>query len=103
MTSYQSGFLSRCRSFGIPERLANSLLKEAEGGDPNLQRATEIFKDWLTTRRHTVRSGEVLSGIARKYNVPLQDVMRENGISSTTGIRPGQSIRIPTVDRKASK
>lgn len=97
MTPYQSGFLSKCRSFGISEQLAFGLLKKAEGGDPNLQRATAIFKDWLTTRKHTVRNGEVLSGIARKYNVPVQDIMKENGLASTVGIKPGQTIRIPTV------
>lgn len=103
MTPYQSGFISRCQSFGIPEQLAFGLLKKAEGGDPNLQRATDIFKDWLTTKRHTVRMGEVLSGIARKYNVPIQDIMKENGLASTVGIKPGQTLRIPTVDEKPAK
>jgi len=103
MTPYESGFMSRCQSFGIPEQLASGLMKLAESGDPNLQRASEIFKDWLTTRRHTVRPGEVLSGIARKYNVSMDDVMAENGMPSALAIRPGQSIRIPTVAKRPAK
>jgi len=73
----------------------DSILKRAESSDPNLQRASEIFKDWLTTRKHTVRSGEVLSGIARKYNVPMEEIMKENNMNSILGIRPGQQIKIP--------
>lgn len=83
----------------MPAPAAERLLKMAEesssgSSDPNLQRATEIFKDWLTTRRHTVQRAETLSGIARKYNVPLQDLQKENGLTSTF-VRPGQVIRIP--------
>ena len=90
-----------CPSFGQPISKAayDSLLKAAESSDPNLQRASEIFKDWLTTKKHTVRNGEVLSGIARKYNVSLQDLQKENNLQSTLAIRPGQQIRIPVAQK----
>lgn len=73
------------------------LLKLAEGSggsDPQLQRASEIFQDWLTNRRHTVQRGEVLSGIARKYGIPLQEIQEANNMT-TTFLKPGQTIRIP--------
>lgn len=90
---------SMCPSCGQPISKAayDSLLKAAESSDPNLQRASEIFKDWLTTKKHTVRSGEVLSGIARKYNVSLEDIQKENNLSSVLAIKPGQQIKIPIV------
>lgn len=75
----------------------HALLKIAEGStssDPQLQRASEIFEDWLTNRHHTVQRGEVLSGIARKYGIPLQEVQEVNSMT-TTFLKPGQTIRIP--------
>lgn len=93
---YKLGFLSKCAELGVPRHAAEGLLKLAEGGnsDPNLQRASEIFEDWLTNRRHTVQRGEVLSGIARKYNIPLQEIQEANGLN-TTFLKPGQTLRIP--------
>lgn len=99
MTSrYQEGFLAACSEMGMPEPLASSLLKMAE--DQELQRASEIFKDWLTHRGYSVRNGETLGGIAARLNVPLQTLMEENGLASPTQIRPGQTLRIPMVQAK---
>lgn len=92
--AYRSGFIAKCAEHGVSEYFANALLKRAESSDPNLQRATEIFKDWLTTEKHTVRLGEVLSGIARKHGVSLDDLRKENGLSSNF-VKPGQRLRIP--------
>lgn len=92
--SYEKGFMTKCAEYGLPYDAAVSLLKAAEGGDPNLQRATEIFKDWLTTEKHTVRLGEVLSGIARKHGVSLEDIRKENNLASNF-VKPGQRLRIP--------
>lgn len=100
--AYRDGFLAKCAEHCVPYRLANLLLKAAESSDPNLQRASEIFKDWLTTRKHTVRSGEILSGIARKYNVSMEDLQKENNLSSVLSIKPGQQLKIP-VAQKAEK
>ena len=92
--SYENGFMAKCAEYDLPYDAAVSLLKIAEVGDPNLQRATEIFKDWLTTEKHTVRLGEVLSGIARKHGVGLDELRKENGLSSNF-VKPGQRLRIP--------
>ena len=42
-------------------------------------------------RRHTVRSGETLSAIARKYGVRVSDIQRWNGLRGTT-IQIGQRL-----------
>lgn len=44
--------------------------------------------------KHRVRSGEVLSTIARKYGVPYRSIMRINNMNSTR-IRAGQLLVIP--------
>ena len=106
---YRQGFLARCRRAGMGDAQALSLLallplmKKAEGSDPELQRAEAIFKDWLTVPRHTVRMGEVLSGIARQHGVGLKELMDFNQMKSPF-VRTGQTIRIPPRQaRKGSK
>ncbi len=46
------------------------------------------------TVQHTVRSGDSLWSIARKYKVKLNDLIRWNGLQQKTLIRPGQSLKI---------
>jgi membrane-bound lytic murein transglycosylase D len=44
---------------------------------------------------HRVRSGDTLSGIASRYGVTVGSLRRANGLS-TSRIRAGQRLRIPT-------
>lgn len=44
---------------------------------------------------HQVRSGETLSGIAKRYRVTVQSLTRANGISEKKPIRVGQRLVIP--------
>ncbi|HUF28022.1 MAG TPA: transglycosylase SLT domain-containing protein [Gemmatimonadaceae bacterium] len=53
--------------------------------DPALERYSS------SARTHTVRSGETLSHISRRYRVSVAQLMRQNGMRSTV-IRPGQRI-----------
>ena len=46
---------------------------------------------------YTVRSGDTLSEIANKYNVTVQSIALENGISNPNIIYVGQVLRIETV------
>lgn len=49
----------------------------------------------LEPRTHRVQRGETLSSIARKYEVSIADLRRENDLSSDT-IKVGQTLRIPS-------
>lgn len=74
-----------------------------EGSDPELQRAAQIFQDWLTTKKHVVRRGEVLTGIAKKEGVTPQEIMEANNLRSITAIKPGQTLKMPNAYAKQRK
>ena len=46
-------------------------------------------------RSHTVRKGETLFGIAKKYGVTVDELRRKNKISREKDIFPGQTLLIP--------
>lgn len=46
-------------------------------------------------RIHTVRPGETLSSIARRYGLNYVQLARYNGIANPNLVRPGQKLRIP--------
>lgn len=52
---------------------------------------------------HTVRPGETLGAIARKYGVKLGDIAVANNITDSKKIHPGQDLVIPARSSKASK
>jgi len=55
------------------------------------KKSTPTYK----TRKHKVKSGETLSGIAMKYRgVTVADIRRANGIRGSR-IRAGQTLLIP--------
>jgi len=43
---------------------------------------------------HTVRRGETLSGIARRYGMTVEEICNLNGISPKSIIRPGQRLLV---------
>ena len=43
---------------------------------------------------HTVRSGDTLSGIARKYGTSVKEICRLNGIKETTILQVGKRLRV---------
>jgi membrane-bound lytic murein transglycosylase D len=49
---------------------------------------------------HTVRSGDTLSGIGRRYRTSVNSIMNENGINKNHILRVGSKLRVPT--REAS-
>ncbi|HZG41648.1 MAG TPA: transglycosylase SLT domain-containing protein [Longimicrobium sp.] len=46
-------------------------------------------------RRHTVRNGESLWTIARRYDTTVKRLQAANGLGRRNSIRPGQKLRIP--------
>ncbi|MCZ4409587.1 LysM domain-containing protein [Cryomorphaceae bacterium 1068] len=42
---------------------------------------------------HKIRSGDTLSGIARRYGTSVRNICRLNGIRSTTTLRIGRTLR----------
>ncbi|MDX8537203.1 peptidoglycan DD-metalloendopeptidase family protein [Mesorhizobium abyssinicae] len=56
--------------------------KMAAAGTPH---ATEIV----------VRDGETISGLAQRYKVPADVIMKVNGLSATKGLKTGQKLVIP--------
>jgi LysM repeat protein len=50
----------------------------------------------VDTTRHTVKAGETLGGIARKYGVKQGDIAVANNITDPKKIQPGQELVIPT-------
>jgi LysM repeat protein len=44
---------------------------------------------------HTVRKGETVTSIARKYGTSIESVLRANGLSSRDKIYPGQTLKVP--------
>lgn len=53
-------------------------------------------------KKHTVKAGETLYGIARLYNLSVMDLVAENNLSLQEGIRPGQVLKLSAVDRTES-
>jgi spore germination protein len=51
---------------------------------------------------HTVRPGESLSRIARRYGVSVGAITGANGISNPNLVRPGQVLSIPVPSRVAA-
>lgn len=70
-----------------------------EPGLPPEQRF--IYVSTVKTKRgsvgssHTVRSGETLFSIARRYGVSVASLQKANSLKSNAVIRAGQSLRIP--------
>ena len=63
--------------------------------EDRLQRQREQAR-LAAMRRHTVRRGESLWTIARRYDTTVRRVQAANGMSGRTRIRPGQRLVIPS-------
>ena len=63
----------------------------ADTGDSDAPAATPL----PTTRRHTVVSGDTLTGIAVRYGVASAAIARANNMSATAVLRIGQELVIP--------
>ncbi|MBZ0117582.1 MAG: LysM peptidoglycan-binding domain-containing protein [Sandaracinaceae bacterium] len=49
----------------------------------------------VQAQTHTVRAGQSLARIARRYRVSVQDLATANGLRAAALLRPGQTLEIP--------
>jgi membrane-bound lytic murein transglycosylase D len=49
----------------------------------------------VSARTHTVRPGETLIGLAKRYGVSVQALMDANGLADADALRAGATLRIP--------
>ncbi|MFC4230866.1 LysM peptidoglycan-binding domain-containing protein [Parasediminibacterium paludis] len=45
---------------------------------------------------HTIKQGETLSALAKKYSTTVGDIMRLNGMNSNSKLQIGEAVKIPT-------
>lgn len=68
--------------------------KVSSGSSSKSKSKTASSKKSGGSRKHTVRSGDTLSGIARKYGTTVSKLKAANGLKSDM-IRDGRSLTIP--------
>ncbi len=63
-------------------------------GETSAERARRVTPA-SAARSHVVKSGETLSGLARRYGVSLTALSKSNGLTTHSHLRIGQRLRIP--------
>ena len=82
---------------GRTERYAASFAAvQKRAGEKAAQERREEQRRLASVRRHTVRRGESLWTIARRYDTTVKKVQAVNGLGSRNRIRPGQRLVIPS-------
>jgi LysM repeat protein len=51
---------------------------------------------------HTIKQGETLSALAKKYSTTVGDIMRLNGMNSNSKLQIGEAVKIPTTATTAA-
>jgi membrane-bound lytic murein transglycosylase D len=84
--------LQRWNNLGVSGRInAGQRLRVGQSATERARVATRS-----SSRTHTVRSGETLSGLAQQYGVRLSALAGANGLTSKSRIRVGQKLEVPT-------
>jgi membrane-bound lytic murein transglycosylase D len=82
---------------GRSERFAASFADvQKRATERAAQERREEQRRLAAARRHTVRRGESLWTIARRYDTTVKKVQAANGLGSRSRIRPGQRLVIPS-------
>lgn len=75
----------------------------ADGTQPRMIEKQETVYEWKTqtvTKKHTVKAGETLGGIAGKYGVSVSNLQKWNKISDPTKLQIGRVLTIKKTERK---
>jgi membrane-bound lytic murein transglycosylase D len=77
--------------------VARGGVKPASPAGPSTTTTTTTTTTATTKRTvHIVKSGENAYTIARNFGVPLDALLKQNGLTKRSLIKPGQAIRIPS-------
>jgi murein DD-endopeptidase MepM/ murein hydrolase activator NlpD len=70
----------------------------AEPAKPQSAKVTGNERGWTATggTSITLREGETLYNLSKRYGVPVKAILTANGIANANAVRAGQSIVIPT-------
>ncbi|MCH5295117.1 MAG: M23 family metallopeptidase [Treponema sp.] len=61
--------------------------------------AVKNFKQPVTYSNYTVRAGDTISGISRRFGLSnISTLIAVNGISNVRSLRTGQKLRVPSMD-----
>ena len=64
---------------------------------PSLKKSTQKLV------KHHIKSGETLSGIARKYHTTIEEVRKSNGLKKGDLLKVGKVLKVPATTYKKSK
>lgn len=105
LIDFQQGIL-RHRLFTLKKRYFNpgSRYAQSEEDEEEIQKGDEQERQQAEQERrrkeaaarqyHKIRSGDTLSGIAKKYGTTVSKICSLNGIKSTTVLQVGKTIRV---------
>ncbi len=87
--------LSADTSLKVGQKLAVPTPKAAAGSASSSAAVPKAGVAKTGASAHTVKAGETLTSIAKKYNVTADAMMRANGITDPTKLKVGQKLKIP--------
>lgn len=98
--STQTAATGRRGDLSPPRRPEGMQRSEPDDGglEPVLQPVREAVPTTVANRNYTVKSGDTLSGIARRNGVPLGDLLALNGLEKRSTIYVGQELLLPEKD-----
>lgn len=90
-----------CPVFDYKAVLANKSASKPVG-KPVASKPAPSKKTASTGDSHTVKKGDTLSGIAKKYKTTVNELVKINGIKDRDFIRVGQKIKLPGANTTAT-
>ena len=79
--------LARANRLDVGEHIASGRFLLVPGAEPALPVAED-------RPLHAIQPGDTLSAIARRYQVRLAELLRWNGLTAHSILRPGRTLRI---------